>query len=130
MTILVGHSKEKYVNVFFEATRPNIRDLLEFQRYKYMIFLRIKLYKVKRRLGVNPDGTIDYTIDYADPSFHPKNYLVLQDANGIEDVINTSIAQIQQVIEGWMHNGSGWIIDRVVSLQINISKYQPLRGSS
>ena len=89
MTVPLGHSKEKDVNVFVEATRVKIRaklssDLLEFQRFKFMIYLRIKLYKEK------PDGTIDY----AEPSFHPRNQLVLQDSNEIEDAINISFAQI------------------------------------
>ena len=71
-----------------------------------MIYLRIKLYKEK----------LDGTIDYAETSFHPRNQLVLQDANEIEGAINTSIAQIQKAIEKWAHNGSGWIVARVVYL--------------
>ena len=59
MTVPLGHSKEKDVNVFFEAVRPKIRvklssNLREFQRFKFIITLRIKLYKAK------PDGMVDY----------------------------------------------------------------------
>ena len=62
MTVPLGHSKED-VRVFFEAIRPKIRaklssNLREFQRYKLMITLHIKLYKEK------PDDTVDY----AEPS--------------------------------------------------------------
>ena len=38
--------------------------------------------------------------------------------------------QIQEAIEKWTHHGSGWIVDSVVGMSINISKYQPLRGGS
>ena len=64
MGVPVGHSKGKDVNVFFEATRPKIRvkllsDLLEFKGLKFMIYLKITLYKEKL------DGTVD-------PLFHPR----------------------------------------------------------
>ena len=42
-------------------------DLREFQRLKFMITLRNKLYKEK------PDGSIDY----AEPQFHHKTQLLL-----------------------------------------------------
>ena len=43
-----------------------------------MIYLGIKLYKEK----------LDGTIEYAEPSLHPRNQFVLQDANEIEDALN------------------------------------------
>ena len=67
MAVPLGHSKEKDPSIFFEAVRSKIRakllsDLLEFQRFKFMITLRIKLYKEK----------LDGTVDYAEPRFHQK----------------------------------------------------------
>ena len=52
MTVPLGHSKEKDVRVFFETTRQKIRaklssDLQDFQRFKFMKALRIKLYTEK-----------------------------------------------------------------------------------
>ena len=85
-----------------------------------MITLRIKLYKEK------PDGSVDY----AEPHLHPRNQFVLQDSNELEDLLNLSFYKIKEVLERWTHNGSGWIVDRVVSMNINISRYQPLRGCS
>ena len=67
MVVPQGYSKEKNVNVFFEAVRQKIReklssDLQEFNRsLKFLITLRIKLYKVKH----------DDSVDYAEPHFHP-----------------------------------------------------------
>ena len=108
MVVPQGHSKEKDVNVFFEATRPKISDKLssdlrEFQRYKFMITLRIQLYKEK------PDGSIDY----AEPRFHHRNQLLLLEIDDIEDRLNIAFAQIQEALEKWTSNGSGWIVDRV-----------------
>ena len=87
MTIPLGHSKEKYVNVFFEATRPKIR---------------VKLYKEKP----------DCTVDYEEPSFHPRNQFVLLDLNEMEDVLTETFAQIQETIDAewlWVDRGS-WIV--------------------
>ena len=85
--------------------RPKMRaklssDLLEFQRFKFMITLSIKLYKEK----------LDGTVDYAEPLFHPRNQFVLLDLNEREDVLNVTFAQIQEALEKWTHNGSGWIV--------------------
>ena len=85
-----------------------------------MITLRIKLYKEK------PDGSVNY----AEPRFHPRNQLALFEIDEIEYRLNITFAQIQEAIEKWTHNGSGWIVDRVVGMSINISKYQPSRGGS
>ena len=74
----------------------------KFQRLKFMITLRNKLYKEK------PDGSIDY----AEPQFHHKTQLLLLEIDDIEDRLNTAFAQIQEAIEKWTSNGSGWIIDR------------------
>ena len=106
MPVPLGHSKEKYVRIFSEAVSPKIRaklssDLREFQTFKFMITLHIKLYREK------PDGTVDY----AEPSFHPRGQLVLLDSNEIENELNVTFAQIQEAIEKWTHNGSGWIMD-------------------
>ena len=82
-----------------------------------MITLRVKLYKEK------PDGSIDYD----EPRFHPRNQMVLFEIDDIEDRLNTSFDQIKEALGKWTSNGSGWIVDRVVSMNITIYKYQPLR---
>ena len=48
----------------------------------------------------------------------------------IVNLLSEYLAQIQGVIEYFTKEGSGWIVNRVVSLHITISKYQPLRGGS
>ena len=34
------------------------------------------------------------------------------------------------MIDGWINNGSGWIVESIESQYINISTYRPLLGSS
>ena len=38
--------------------------------------------------------------------------------------------EILYVIDAWINNGSGWIIESIESQYINISTYRPLLGSS
>ena len=38
--------------------------------------------------------------------------------------------EILDVIDKWVSEGSGWVIDRIDSHYINVVVYQPLNGSS
>ena len=75
-----------------------------------MITLHISLYKLK------PNDTGDYTVDYTEPHFHPKNQLALFEPNEIEDKFNITFAQIQEATEKLTRDESGWIVGRVVSI--------------
>ena len=51
-------------------------------------------------------------------------------ANDIEHELSMSRQEILNVIDKWVSEGSGWVIDRIDSHYINITTYQPLHGSS
>ena len=51
-------------------------------------------------------------------------------ANDIEPELNTSRQEIFNTIDGWISEGSGWVIDRIDSHCINVTTYRPLQGSS
>ena len=44
--------------------------------------------------------------------------------------INDSFEEILNLLDIWINEGSGWIIDEIKGLYINISKYEPLLGGS
>ena len=51
--------------------------------------------------------------------------------NDIEPELNTSRQEILNTIDGWISEGSGWVIDRIDShYYINVITYRPLQGSS
>ena len=50
--------------------------------------------------------------------------------NDIEPELNTSRQEILNVIDKWVSEGSGWVIDRIDSHYINVTTYKPLHGSS
>ena len=44
--------------------------------------------------------------------------------------LENSFQEILYMIDVWINNGSGWIIELIESQYINISIYRPLSGSS
>ena len=51
-------------------------------------------------------------------------------ANDIKHELNMSRQEILNLIDKWVSEGSGWVIDRLDSHYINVTKYKPLHGSS
>ena len=50
--------------------------------------------------------------------------------NNIEPELSMSRQEILNVIDKWVSEGSGWVIDRIDSHYINVTTYKPLNGSS
>ena len=51
-------------------------------------------------------------------------------ADDIEHELNMSRQDILNMIDKWVSEGSGWVIDRIDSHYINVTTYTPLHGSS
>ena len=51
-------------------------------------------------------------------------------ANDIKHELNMSRQEILNLIDKWVSEGSGWVIDRLDSHYIHVTKYKPLHGSS
>ena len=51
-------------------------------------------------------------------------------ANNIEHELSMSRQEILNVIDKWVSEGSGWVIDQIDSHYINVTTYTPLHGSS
>ena len=50
--------------------------------------------------------------------------------NDIDPELNMSRQKILNVIDKWVSEGSGWVIDRIDSHYINVTTYKPLHESS
>ena len=44
--------------------------------------------------------------------------------------LNDSFEEILNLLDIWINEGSGWVIDEIKGLYINISNYEPLLGGS
>ena len=47
-----------------------------------------------------------------------------------DEVYNEAMNKINEDFEAWMGEGSGWIMDKIESVDLHIAKYKPIRGSS
>ena len=72
-----------------------------------------------------PDGTEEFT----DPVLRHKQKALLQ-ASEIKGALDEGIPHLFELLEKSTQRGSGWTVDRVQTLWLDITRYQPLRGSS
>ena len=56
--------------------------------------------------------------------------MVILTTEDIETFLKEAYAQLDKHVDKFTNNGSGWILDNVLSLSVNFSKYTPLKGSS
>ena len=63
------------------------------------------------------------------PVLRHKQEALLQ-VNEIDETINKAIPRILELLEKWTQRGSGWVLDRVELLWLDIARYQPLTGGS
>ena len=92
-------------------------DLLnETKGFKYQITVKVLLKKYKH------NGEIEFAPVYFD-SF---TKTIINHRFKLE----SSFQEILCMIDNWINEGSGWIIELIESQYINISTYRPLSGSS
>ena len=119
-----GHPSGVDVRAFMQEVESRIHDKLEeeilaLNGIKFQLALKVQLRKD------NPDGSEEYT----DPVLHHKQEAILQ-ASEINEDLNRAIPYLLELLEKWTQRGSGWVVDRVQTLWLDIARYQPLRGGS
>ena len=101
--------------------RPQIRkklteEISALNGIKFQFALKVQLQKE------SPDGTEEFT----EPVLRHKQKALLQ-ASEIKVLL---ISHLLELLEKWTQRGSGWTVDRVQTLWLDIARYQPLRRSS
>ena len=117
--VIEGRENERDLIRFFETFKPKIEqklreELQEMTNIKYQICVKVKMKK-------NDENSHPY--------FHSKQNTILNISN-IPSSISQSQQKIQETLEKWTQNGSGWIVQRVEEMYINVAKYNPFRGGS
>ena len=112
---------------FLEGVRPQIRqklteEILAIKGVKFQLALRVQLRKDRS------DGGEEYT----DPIIRHKQETILQAAGTAEinEVLDKAFPHILETLEKWTQRGSGWVVDHVSTLWLDIARYKPLRGGS
>ena len=104
-----------------EASKLSIKDLFsdllnETKGFKYQITLNVLLKKYF------PDGEIEFAPVY----FNSVTKTVINHRFKVEN----SFQEILYMIDAWINEGCGWIVESIESQYINISTYRLLSGSS
>ena len=134
---LKGHAKSYEIELqdnlnplnHFTKTRPqtesHLEDLLKTMKgFKFIETLEVTFEK----------DTIDskngkHVSIYKTAFFNGKAKTISK-VDDIEPELNMSRQEILNVIDKWVSEGSGWVIDRIDSHYINVTLYKPLNGSS
>ena len=103
----------------------DLKDLLKTMKgYKFIETLEIMF----KKSAINPEtGKCESTYKTA---FFNSKAKTITEASKIESELSMSQQEILNMIDIWVSEGSGWVIDKIDSNYINIVTYQPLNGSS
>ena len=120
MSYKVEITERKDPIVQLEASKSSIKDLFcdllnETKGFKYQITVKVLLKKYKL------NGEIEFTPVY----FNSVTKTVINHRFRLEN----SFQEILYMIDVWINEGSGWIVESIESQYINISTYRPLSGS-
>ena len=125
MDVPEGHPQGADPTAFLEEVEPQIQKRLEEELkslkggLKFQLALKVQLRKD------SPDGSEEYT----DPVLRHKQEALLQQSE-IRAALHQAFPRILELLEKWTQRGSGWVVDRVETLWLDIARYQPLRGGS
>ena len=111
----------RYSIVQLEASKSSIKDLFsdrlnETKGFKYKITVKVLLKKYKG------NGEIEFDTVY----FNLVTKRVINHRFRLENFFQ----EISYLIDIWINEGFGWLVESVESQYINISTYRPLSGSS
>ena len=114
-----GHPNSADPRAFLEGARPQIRAKLEeeikaLNGVKFQLALKVQLRKD------NPDGSEEYV----SPVLRHKQEAAMQNSE-IDGTLNQALPAIQETLEKWTQRGSGWVVDQVETIWLDIARYQP-----
>ena len=103
-----------------EASKSSIKDLFsdllnETKGFKYQIAVKVLLKKYK----------LNREIEFAPIYFNSVTKTVINHRFRLEHFFQ----EVLYLIDNWINEGSGWIVESIESQYINISTYRPLSGS-
>ena len=134
---LKGHAKTYEIELqdnlnplkHFTKTRPQTESHLEDLLKTMKGFKFIETLEVTFEKDTIDSKTGKHVSIYKTAFFNGKAKTITK-PNDIEPELNMSRQEILNVIDKWVSEDSGWVIDRVDSHYLNVILYKPLNGSS
>ena len=110
-------------SAFLNDVKPIImskinEELSDLGSIKYQLAVKVNLSKS------NSDR-----VEYTDPHLRNKQE-VITESNAISSSLDHSFQVMQETLERFTHRGSGWSVDGVETLWLDIANYVPLKGGS
>ena len=103
----------------------HLENLLKYMKgFKFIEMLEVTFEKD------NIDSKTGKRISIYKTAFYNGKAKTITKPNDIEPELSMSRQEILNVIDKWVSEGSGWVIDRIDSRYINVTLYKPLNGSS
>ena len=134
---LKGHAKSYGIELqdnlnllnHFTKTRALVKSHLESllkdkKGFKFIEMLEVTFVKV------TIDSETGKSVGTYKKAFFNSKAETITKADDIEHELNMSGQEILKLIDQWVSEGSGWVIDRIDSHYINVTTYTPLHGSS
>ena len=134
---LKGHAKSYEIELqdnlnplnHFTKTRPqtesHLEDLLKTMKgFKFIETLEVMFEKD------TIDSKTGKRVSIYKTAFFNSKAKTITKVDDIEPELNMSRHEILNVIDKWVSEGSGWVIDRIDSHYLNVILYKPLNGSS
>ena len=124
MAILLGHRLEADPRAALEGAceeikRKLVEEILALQGVKSRLVLDIKLRKDKE----------NGQTEYLRALLRSKQATILQ-AHEIDEELNKAFPTILERLEVFTNESSGWAVERVEFLLLDIARYRPIRGGS
>ena len=134
---LKGHAKSYEIELqdnlnplnHFTKTRPltesHLEDLLKTMKgFKFIETLEVTFEKD------TIDSKTGKRVSIYKTAFFNSKAKTITKVDDIEPELNMYRQEILNVIDKWVSEGSGWVIDRIDSHYLNVTLYKPLSGSS
>ena len=101
----------------FEQVKQKLETISEKRAYKYTISLKV----IFQQLSNQDILTVPPVV------FNTEAFILLA-ATNIEDQLHVAESNLMQQVDNYERNGSGWILYRLNSLDLNTISYNPLRA--
>jgi len=75
----------------------------------------------------NEEGEIQYIENYFRED-HPEVFSINDDENKIKGYVEDTFEKINNKIDEWVTEGSGWEVEKIELVYVNITRFQPLQG--
>ena len=124
MRVQQGHHSERDLTSFLKSACTHLQrklteEVLDLRRLMFQLAVEVELQKVAA------NGTEVLTV----PVFRTKQIALLQ-VYEIPQVLSEAFPGLLRRLENFTNEGSGWVVNRVTNLWLDIARYQPLHGGS